>query len=268
MKSRILMFVCICLSATFSFAASDQLSKSQQKGLDIATEADQRNDGFVDNKAVMTMILRDKRGKESTRLLQVRNLEGSETSGSGDKSLMIFDTPRAQKGSALLTYSYKGKPDDQWVYLPAAKRVKRIVSRAKSGPFVGSEFAFEDFNSPEVEKYRYNYLRDEVVAGSQCYVVERYPTDKTSGYKRQQVWLDKKELRVFKIDFYDRKDSLLKTLIASEYTLYLERFWRSQNQMMTNHQTGKSTELKFSDFQFKVGLKETDFSINSLKRAR
>ena len=244
------------------------LADAQQRGLQIATEADKRNDGFVDNRANLAMTLRNKKGKSNTRLLRVRTLEGLKGSANGDKSLMIFDSPRDQKGSALLTYSYKTKPDDQWIYLPAAKRVKRIASRNKSGPFVGSEFAYEDFNFPEVEKYGYKYLRDEEYLGRDCYVVERDPVDKYSGYRRQHVWLDKTEYRIWKVDFYDRKNSLLKTLKVSDYELYLGAFWRASTQLMNNHQTGKSTELRFTDFEFKTGLKEIDFSVNRLKRAR
>ena len=133
---------------------------------------------------------------------------------------------------------------------------------------MGSEFAYEDFNTPVVEKYKYDYLRDEQQQEQDCYVIERYPLDKYSGYRRQVVWLDKQEYRVLKIDFYDRKNSLLKTLTINDYALYSDRYWRANNQAMINHQTGKSTELKFSDYRFKTGLRDVDFSINSLKRAR
>ncbi len=260
--------LCMLFAVGLSHADQEHSTANQQRGLEIAVEADHRNDGFVDNRSVLEMTLRNKRGDASVRMLRVRTLEGKSDSGEGDKSLMIFDSPRDQKGTALLTYSYKEKADDQWIYLPALKRVKRIASRNKSGPFVGSEFAYEDFNSPEVEKYKYDYLRDEILAEVDCYVVERYPVDKYSGYSRQQVWLDKKELRIWKIDFYDRKKSLLKTLRVSGYSLYSERYWRSSNQQMINHQTGKSTELKFSGFKFDTGLSEANFSVNSLKRAR
>ena len=67
------------------------------------------------------------------------------------------------------------------------------------------------FQLPEVEKYTYNFLRDEELNGLDCFVVEYDPVDPKSGYKRQIVWMDKSEYRVHKIDFYDRKDALLKT---------------------------------------------------------
>jgi outer membrane lipoprotein-sorting protein len=237
----------------------------QEKGLELAVAADKRGAGFVDSQSSKQMTLINKQGKESQRSLRVKVLEGTTE---GDKSLTIFDTPRDQKGTALLTYTHKDKSDDQWLFLPALKRVKKISSRNKSGPFVGSEFAFEDIGAQEVEKYTYLYVGEESVAGLDCYKLERFPTDKYSGYTRQIVWMEKEDYRVVKVEYYDRKKSLLKTLEASEWTLYNDKFWRSHKSVMTNHQTGKSTRLNFSDYKFSVGLKSADFTKNSLKRVR
>ncbi len=134
----------------------------KEKGLAIATEADLRNQGFGDSTADMLMTLRNKHGQESTRQIRARTLEVKDD---GDKSLSIFDTPRDVKGTAFLTFSHKRGDDDQWLYLPALKRVKRISSRNKSGSFMGSEFAYEDIASQEIEKYSYKYLRDETMKG-------------------------------------------------------------------------------------------------------
>jgi hypothetical protein len=158
--------------------------------------------------------------------------------------------------------------DDQWLYLPALKRVKRIASRNKSGPFMGSEFAYEDLSSFEVEKYSYRYLKNEACEGGECFVVEQFPVDKNSGYTRRIVWLDTEEYRAYKVEFYDRKNSLLKTLTFSGYQQYLDKYWRADLQQMVNHQNGKSTDLEWNNYQFRVGLKESDFNKNSLKRAR
>lgn len=242
-----------------------QAETPQEKGLAIAIEADKRNTGWQDSAANMTMTLRNKRGEESIRHLRVKSLE---VENDGDKSLTIFDEPKDVRGTALLTFSHKSEPDDQWLYLPALKRVKRIASKNKSGPFMGSEFAFEDLSSQEVEKYSYNYLRDEACADMTCFVVERFPVDKNSGYTRQIAWIDQTEYRVIKVEFYDRKKSLLKTLEASDFNPYLDQFWRPGKMTMQNHQTGKSTVLDWSNYVFKSGLDEGDFTKNSLKRAR
>lgn len=238
---------------------------AQEKGLAIATEADKRDLGWVDSTADMKMILRNKGGDESVRTLRVKTLEVQDD---GDKSMTIFDEPADVRGTALLTYSHKRDADDQWLYLPALKRVKRIASKNKSGPFMGSEFAFEDLSSQEVEKYTYNYLKDEACGSLTCFVIERFPIDEDSGYTKQIAWIDQQEYRVQKVEYYDRKKSLLKTLTPKDYKQYLNQYWRANDSNMVNHQTGKSTQLLWSDFVFKSGLDEGDFTQNSLKRAR
>lgn len=237
----------------------------EAQGLEIAQEVERRDSGFVDNTADLKMILRNRHGQESVRTIRTRTLE---VIGDGDKSLVIFDHPRDVKGTAFLSYTHVNTQDDQWLYLPALKRVKRIASKNKSGPFVGSEFAYEDLSSQEVDKYTYRYLRDDVVDGRECYVVERYPVDDNSGYTKQIAWIDKLEYRPQKLEYYDRKGDLLKTLTFHEYHQYVDKFWRAHRWEMVNHQTGKSTTLLWSNFSFGNGLSERDFSQNILKSIR
>jgi len=233
---------------------------AEEKGYNIAVEADNRNNGFGDTVASMKMVLRNSSGKESIRHMRSKTLE---VEGDGDKSMTIFDEPRDVKGTASLTYSHATEADEQWLYLPALKRVKRISSKNKSGPFMGSEFAFEDISSQEVAKYKYKFLRDDELDGRAVFVVETYPQYKNSGYKRLISWVDQQEYYI-----YDRKDTLLKTLVFSEYKQYLDKFWRAHNLHMDNHQSGKSTTLTWADFEFQTGLTASDFNSKSLKRLR
>lgn len=263
---KILFLNCLLLiSLILLFSAGLLAETPEEKGLAIANAADVRDTGFENQIADMIMILRNRKGQESTRYLHTRTLE---VEGDGDKFLSIFDKPADIKHTAVLTYSHGLKPDDQWLYLPALKRVKRINSRNKSGPFVGSEFAFEDLGSQEVEKYSYKYLRDESCGDWECYVIERYPEYEYSGYTRQVGWIDKAEYRVVKIDFYDRKDALLKTLTYSGYQEYIDYYWRPDEMFMQNHQTGKSTVIKWSNYKFKTAIAERDFNPNALSRLR
>lgn len=237
----------------------------EEKGRAIAEEADRRDEGFSDQTARLEMVLRNRHGQESRRAFELKVLEQE---NDGDKSLSIFHEPRDIKGTALLTFTHKTGDDDQWLYLPALKRVKRISSSNQSGPFMGSEFAFEDLSSQEVEKYAYRYLRDEELNGQDCFVIERDPVHPKSGYTRQVAWLDKEHYRIQKIDYYDRKESLLKTFTATEYVQYLDQYWRASTMLMVNHQTEKSTTLNWSNFAFRTGLRDRDFDRNSLARAR
>lgn len=269
-KITALLFLATSLVSSFSYGdASEQ--ENIAKGLAIAVESDKRDTGFSDQTANMVMELRNKQGDVSTRTIRIKTLE---VIGDGDKSLSIFDKPHDVKGTAFLTYSHAIKPDEQWLYLPALKRVKRINSKNKSGPFMGSEFAYEDLASQEVAKYTYKYIRDEKIKtrefpdGVDTFVIERYPAYEHSGYTRQLAWVNKERYVAEKIEFYDRKNSLLKTLTNSGYKQYLGKFWRPDEMLMENHQTGKSTILKWENYKFKTGLTSKDFSRNSLKRAR
>lgn len=119
-----------------------------------------------------------------------------------------------------------------------------------------------------MDEYTYKYLRSEAFDGEDCFVIESYPKDKNSGYSRIVSWIDKQYYRTLKSDFYDRKDSHLKTLKAMGFKLYVDKFWRPDQLVMVNLVTGKSTQLIVKNQQFMVGLKETDFTQNSLQRAR
>lgn len=253
--------IILALTPAMAHGADD----AADRGLSIAMEADRRDSGFGDYTAGLRMVLRNRNGDESTRALRTEVLEQE---ADGDKSLVIFDHPADVNGTALLTFSHKTGDDDQWLYLPALKRVKRISSSNKSGPFVGSEFAYEDISSEEVAKYTYRYIGEESLDGVAMYVIERDPVDDASGYTRQVVWYDQAEYRPAKIDYYDRKDALLKTLTFHDYRRYIDRFWRATEMRMINHQTGKSTTLKWSDYRFGNGFTERDFDQSSLKRVR
>ena len=263
MKSYLIF---IWLAVFGCFLGSNVFAETaEEKGLAIALEADKRDTGWGDQQARLEMILKNRYGQESKRNNRNKTLE---VKGDGDKSLIIFDSPRDIKGTAFLSFTHSLKSDEQWIFLPALKRVKRISSSNKSGPFMGSEFAYEDIASQEVDKYKYKYLRDEKLNGRDCFVIESYPQYKKSGYTRLLNWVDKKMYQPLKTEFYDRKNSLLKTLIYSEHKQYLNKFWRAGLMEMKNHVTGKSTSLMFKEYKFKTGLKDADFNRNALKRAR
>lgn len=253
------------LAALIAAPAPAAAATPEERGLQIAQEADRRDQGFKDSVVTLRMTLRNKQGDSSVRELRTKALE---VQGDGDKSLIVFDTPADVKGTALLSFTHKSGPDDQWLFLPALKRVKRIASDNKAGPFMGSEFAYEDLSSQEVEKYTYKFLREEPLDGQPMFVFERYPVDPKSGYTRQVVWMDQAEYRAFKVEYYDRKQSLLKTLTAKGFTQHLGKHWRPGELTMVNHQTGKSTVLEFRDYKFATGLKDKDFDQNALQNAK
>ena len=252
-----------CLSAPTP-ALSQQVDP-EKRGLNIALDARTRGVGFGDFTARQTMVLRNRGGQESRRQLRLQVLE---VPGDGDKNLFVFDEPRDVKGTALLIHAHREKEDEQWIYLPALRRVKRISSSNRSGSFMGSEFAYEDMGTPEVEKFTYRYLREEPCGDLTCTVSERIPVDRRSGYSRQEVWQDQKELRVWKVHYYDRKNAHLKTLTVADYRQYLDRYWYASEMTMVNHITGKSTTLTWTELQFQNNLNGNDFTRTGLRRIR
>ncbi|MBL4578024.1 MAG: outer membrane lipoprotein-sorting protein [Flavobacteriales bacterium] len=258
MKARIILTTVVTLGilSTAVFA--------QDKGLEIAKKVEAADDGWGSSSNKLTMTLKNRHGQKTTRQMHGYSME---VDGDGDKSMTVFDTPADVKGTASMTFTHKTGNDDQWLYLPAIQRVKRISSSSKSGPFMGSEFAFEDLSSQEIEKYTWKYLRDEKKNGVDCHALERVPLDKNSGYKRHITWVNKDNYRVEVVDYYDRKNTLLKTLTFSEFRLY-GKYWRADVMEMINHQNNKETRLQFSDVKFGIGLTDEDFSQNSLKRSK
>ena len=256
---------CMVLAAAVGAPARAENDTPEEIGLKIANDAREREAGFGNFTARQVMVLQNKQGQESRRQLRVQVLEVADD---GDRSLFVFDEPRDVQGTAFLVHARRDDSDDQWLYLPALRRVKRISSANRSGSFMGSEFAYEDLSPQEVEKFTYRYLRDEPCGDLTCTVTERTPVDNKSGYTRQVVWRDQDELRVWKVEYYDRKDAHLKTLTVADYAQYLDRYWRAGSMEMINQVTGKGTVLTWSDYQFQTDLNEGDFTQTGLRRAR
>ena len=238
---------------------------SEKEGLRIATARKDVNRGWVNTVASITMTLRNAQGQEAQREMRVKTLE---VPTDGDKALNIFDSPRDLSGTAFLSFSHIDAPDEQWIFLPALKRVKRISTSNKSGPFLGSEYAFEDMTSFEIPKFTYDLLREDTYQGDDVYVLQQIPLDEYSGYSKQIVWIDKAHYRPRKVEFFDRKGEALKVLEFDDYKLFDDEFWRPMRSFMYNLQTQKSTELITHSLEFGTELEESDFDSNSLRRAR
>ncbi len=250
----------------WAFAHDVRAETAEEKGLAIAEEADRRDLGFGDFTVEGRMILSDSQGQSSARAF--RNMVKERTDpGLGDMSVIVFDEPRDVRGTGLLTHAnIEPEDDDQWLYLPAVKRVKRISSSNRTGKFVSSEFSYEDLGGQEVADYDYKWLRDEPCPnnGGTCFVSERTPRNAKSGYSRTVVWIDQAEYRIDQIEFYNRRGEFEKVMSFEGYQQYLGKFWRPDVIRMVNKQTGKSTELAWSNYVFGAGLEERDFDAQRL----
>ncbi len=263
---RVIPVVALFALLAGSVASAENPSPAE-KGWEVAARADRSDRGFTSSVVDLRMILRNAAGDEATRDLRISTLE-MPSEDAGDKSLVVFESPADIEGTALLSHARILDPDDQWLYLPALKRVKRISSVNKSGPFVGSEFAFEDFTALELEKYTYEWLREEPCGDLTCDVVARFPRYEHSGYTKQLSWVDQEVDQVRTVEFYDRRDERLKTLELTDYREDEGGWWRAHRFAMVNHQTGKSTDLVYSDYRFGTGVRDSDFVRGALQRVR
>src|SRR5690606_21187079 len=147
----------------------------------------------------------DAQKQKVLRRLTAQTLELPE----GDRSLIEFSLPLDIKGTKLLTHSYKDKDDDQWLYLPSMRRVRRISSSGRSSSFMGSEFTYEDLSSQEIEKYHFNFLEIIQLDGHAIEKLEKTPKQK-SGYSKMISYINPNLNSPVKVEYYDRKGDLLK----------------------------------------------------------
>ena len=224
------------------WATDARAETPEEKGLAIAIEADKRDLGFGDFEVDGEMVLRDKSGKESRRVF--KNLVKERPDANlGDLGVIVFEKPRDIRGTGLLTHAnIEPNDDDQWLYLPAVKRVKRISSSNRTGKFVSSEFSYEDLGSQEVNDYTYKWLRDEPCPNEPsltCFVTESYPKNAKSGYSKRIAWTDAQEYRLMHIEFFNRRGDSEKSLTFNGYQQYLGQYWRAAEMKMINKQTAK-----------------------------
>ena len=242
--------------------ALSTISLFAMSNIELAKKADALSDGFGSSTSNMTMTLINKANQKTTREMSSKTLEGK----NGDMSLMIFLTPADVKGTKMLTHEHINKADDQWMFLPALKRVKRIASRNKSGAFMGSEFSYEDTSNMSWEKFTYDGNLSEVeIEDKKYYKGIRIPKDKHSGYSKQITYSDINTLLIHKIEYYDRKKDLLKTAVFTKWNK-IDGIYLMGEIIMTNHQNSKKTILSWSHQKIKLNLKKNDFTKRKLKR--
>jgi len=233
---------------------------------DIAVKVKKGSDGYGSSKSVLEMILIDQAKNQSKRIIESISFENQKNDGdNGDKSLMEFKTPLAVKGTKFLTHEKINANNNQWLYLPALKRTKRISSKSKSGSFMGSEFSYEDISSREPSKYTYsNEIGEDRINNIDVYKYERYPKDKNSGYLKQIIYVDKSRFVILKVEFFDKKDELLKTAMYQGYKKTKDTY-RVAKIQMNNHQNKKSTTLNYLKDDIQLQLDEKLFSKRYLK---
>ena len=247
------------LITLFVFLTSTLFAITNQE---LAQKSDDVMSGYVDSVSLMEMKLINAQGQQKIRQMNMKVLEGKEA----DKSLMEFSTPADVKGTKFLNYEHIAKDDDQWLYLPALKRVKRIASKNKSGAFMGSEFSYEDLSAFNVKKY--TYTGDATLStldGKDIYIGQSTPISKYSGYTKLITYVNKDTFLIQKIEYFDRKKELLKTSYFTDYKQF-GKINRIGKITMKNVQNDKSTILTWLKEDIKIGLSSKKFHKRYLKK--
>ncbi|GIX21389.1 MAG: membrane protein [Gammaproteobacteria bacterium] len=268
-EPRAMLQIAMLFSALQAGAPAPAAGTAQEDpakaGRALAEAIDRRDDGFGDYQARLHMVIIEADGARRSRDLRYALLEGR---SEGDRSLITFLSPADVEGTTLLTHAHKDRDDDQWLYLPALKRVKRISSSNRAGAFMGSAFAYEDLAGQDIDKYHYRLLGETEHAGQPAFLLERIPDYSGTGYSRQRLTVDKAELRILSIEFFNHQGVHEKTLTMEGYRLHTGRHWRADRMHMVNHLDGRATILEWSEHRFGTGLSEFDFAVGALGRDR
>jgi hypothetical protein len=269
-RGRYMKLLPLLLLLSFTFSLPSKAAKDLSRGEELAKTIEAFNKGILGETSQATLLLIDPSGAQASRELQYFFSEAP-SKDEGDKSLCLFELPKDVKGTKFLTWSHPDKDNEQWLYLPSLRKTKRIAGSSKTGSFMGSEFSYEDIGGSEREKYQHDYLGDEEInhEGKQrkTWKLERSSrSHEISGYNKQIMWIDQEYHRPLKIDYYDRKNELMKTAIFSDYkdfSIGNKKIFLAASISMNNVQTRKKSIFSWSARQ--IGVRPADKIFDSKK---
>lgn len=219
---------------------------------------------------VSIMRIIDKKGRERVR--KIKQVTKLFDNGETEKRLIRFMEPADVKGTGLLTYDYASKDDDLWLYMPALRKVRRIVSSEKAKSFLGSEFTYSDMTPPSLDDFDFQLLGEENTDGTLCHKIEWKPKDEEiaeeNGFSRRITLIGKDDFVVRKSIYYDLDGELLKELVVHEVKELdtVNHKFRAMNLEMINHQNGRRSMLVNESIEFNPDVDDTYFTTRYLKR--
>jgi len=262
------LFVSALLCVFSLFVGSAALAEDALTGLDVAKRADTARRAKSEHQ-VLTMTLENSSGQK-----RVRTIEGWEREMSEDEEQRFsrFLEPADVKDTTLLTYDYEHQDDDIWLYLPALKKVKRILASNKSDYFMGSDFTYEDMENIDLVNWTYTLAAPEVVDGVECHVLDAAPNnDKEraeTAYSKMRYWIGIEDYLFRKVEYYDKKDRLSKRLITTDIRAISDTDSRKRAHRldMQNLLTEHKTRIEMSKLELDVTVDDEVFSQRSLTR--
>src|SRR5262245_33568730 len=168
------------------------------------------------SEAVVKMTVTDdkKQSRERDITMATKLYDGGKT----EKRIYRFLSPADVQGTSVLVFDYESKADDVWIYLPALRKTRRVVSSQKSQSFMGSEFSYGDLNIPAIDDFDYAMSKQEPFGGEACFVIDVVPKSKeiaeAEGYSKKTYWISKEKFAVIRGLYYDKDGKLLKELIT------------------------------------------------------
>jgi outer membrane lipoprotein-sorting protein len=269
MKGSILLISVIGIIAIFNSNIIFAQTESSITAREIIIKNDQQRKA-ADEKLELTMKLINKKGKERVRKV----IQFKKTNDNGQqKTLIRFLSPADVKGTGLLTIEHSDRDDDQWLYLPSLRKVRRISASNKSDNFVGTDFSYQDLKSEEMENYQYKLIKEEKINHTDCLVVEAVPNNdkekKESGYSRRILWISKDNFVAIRIQYYNKKGELFKKFKATDIRLIDgTNKWRTHKIAMENLKKKHRTFLIYKNFLINKGIEDNVFTERYLKRRK
>jgi hypothetical protein len=220
-----------------------------------------------DEEEVQLMKLVNKHGDVKDRRIVRYALTGADDLS---KLLVRFRSPRDVENTALLTWEAKDGNDDQWLYLPAIKKPKRIASSSKKNRFMGTDFSFEDLRPENLSLHNYTLIGSETIDGQDCFVIEAVPATERqasdSGYSKRKLWIRKDNYYTVKREYLDKKGRLEKVEAERKLINVKGTVWRANEVEMADVQAGSKTIVTVERRAIDAGLKETAFTEAALTR--
>ncbi|HCX98986.1 MAG TPA: outer membrane lipoprotein-sorting protein [Bacteroidales bacterium] len=234
-------------------------SIAQQTGQQIMEKV-YNNPSGDDTQGNLSMTLTNNRGEQRVRTLK----QYIKDDGKVEKKIMYFLSPADVRNTSFMNWSYSdGQSDNQWIYLPALKRTRRISSDSKSDYFMGSDFTYDDLGDRHPNQDTHKLLREETIEGKECYVVESTPKESGYIYSKTITWVMKDNYLGLKREFYDDRGRLLKVLSIKNFAK-VNGFWTILETEMHNVQRDHKTTMKFTDVEKNKGIPDSRFTERSM----
>jgi hypothetical protein len=265
-RTRITQVIIVSIPLFFHASVWAENTLSAKEIMEKASTA-RKLDG---SESVMTLTIYNKEGEKRVR--QVAMVSKIFDGGATEKRVYRFLSPPDVKGTGVLAFDYENKDDDMWIFLPALRKTRRIVSSEKSKSFIGSEFSYVDMNTPVLDNYKLKILKEEKVNGKDCFVVETLPKNDDiadyEGYSKKIIWVSKDEFMVQKAVYYDLDGQLLKELVSKDIKLIddKKKRYRSMHMEMTNKQNGRRSVFQTDKIEFTPNTKDSYFTTEYLER--